>query len=108
MLRSIELTGTKNLKTCSFFHGCICVDGRYVQGKIIGGKCGRDTPGNMPNPEVKPASVDGTVRGTHGRADRCQFKLKDEEEVQFWASSFFVFTFHDIILAILKLQELTL
>ena len=24
MLRSIELTGTKDLKTCSFFHGCIC------------------------------------------------------------------------------------
>ena len=44
--------------------------------KVIGGKCGRDTPGNMPNPEVKPASVDGTVRGTHGRADRCQFRLR--------------------------------
>ena len=43
--------------------------------KVIGGKCGRDTPGNMPNPEVKPASVDGTVRGTHGRANRCQFRL---------------------------------
>ena len=71
--------------------------------KFIGGKCGRVIPGNMPNPEVKPASVDGTVRGTHGRANRCQFKLKDEEEVQFWASSFFVFMFHDIILAILKI-----
>ena len=43
--------------------------------KIIGGKCGRETPGNMPNPEVKPASVDGTMRGTHGRADRRQFRL---------------------------------
>ena len=43
--------------------------------KIIGGKCGRDTPGHMPNPEVKPASVDGTVRGTHGRADHCQFRF---------------------------------
>ncbi len=45
------------------------------RGKIIGGKCGRETPGNMPNPEVKPASVDGTMRGTHGRANRCQFRL---------------------------------
>ena len=45
--------------------------------KVIGGRCGRDTPGNMPNPEVKPASVDGTVRGTHGRANRCQFRLND-------------------------------
>ncbi len=44
------------------------------RGQIIGGRCGRDTPGHMPNPEVKPASVDGTVRGTHGRADRCQFR----------------------------------
>ena len=44
--------------------------------KVIGGKCGREIPGNMPNPEVKPASVDGTVRGTHGRANRCQFRLQ--------------------------------
>ena len=28
----------------------------------------------MPNPAVKPASVDGTVWGTYGRADRCQLK----------------------------------
>ena len=47
--------------------------------KFIGGKCGRDTPGNMPNPEVKPASVDGTVWGTYGRVDRCQFRLHREE-----------------------------
>lgn len=44
--------------------------------KVIGGKCGREIPGNMPNPEVKPASVDGTVRGTYGRANRCQFRLQ--------------------------------
>ena len=30
----------------------------------------------MPNLEVKPVSVDGTVRGTHGRADHCQFRLR--------------------------------
>ena len=47
----------------------------YSGEKIIGGKSGRDTPGTMPNPEVKPASVDGTVRGTHGRADHCQFRF---------------------------------
>ena len=56
--------------------------------KVIGGKCGRDTPGNMPNPEVKPASVDGTVRGTHGRADRCQFRFNIERKFNIWASSF--------------------
>ena len=55
--------------------------------KIIGGKCGRDTPGNMPNPEVKPASVDGTMRGTHGRADRCQFRFH-KRKFTCWASSF--------------------
>ena len=44
--------------------------------KIVGGKCGRVTPSSMPNLEVKPASVDGTVRGTHGRADHCQFRLR--------------------------------
>ena len=59
--------------------------------KVIGGKCGRDTPGNMPNPEVKPASVDGTVRGTHGRADRCQLKLKIEEEVHVSFLFFYIF-----------------
>ena len=58
--------------------------------KIIGGKCGRDTPGNMPNPEVKPASVDGTVRGTHGRAGRCQFRLKRGEVHSWWTSLFYV------------------
>ena len=58
--------------------------------KIIGGKCGRDTPGNMPNPEVKPASVDGTVRGTHGRANRCQFRLLTREEVHSLGFLFFV------------------
>ena len=56
--------------------------------KVIGGKCGRDTPGNMPNPEVKPASVDGTVRGTHGRANRCQFRLKRGEVHSWWTSLF--------------------
>ena len=33
----------------------------------------------MPNPAVKPVSVDGTMWGTHGRADRRQFRLKREE-----------------------------
>ena len=46
------------------------------RGQIIGGKCGRDTPGYMPNPEVKPASVDGTIWGTYGRVDRCQYRLQ--------------------------------
>ena len=46
---------------------------------IIGDKCSRDTPGNMPNPAVKPASVDGTVWGTYGRANRCQFRNKERE-----------------------------
>ena len=62
------------------------------RGKIIGGKCGRDTPGNMPNPEVKPASVDGTMRGTHGRADRCQFRFH-REEVHVLGFLFFVCLF---------------
>ena len=59
--------------------------------KIIGGKCGRDTPGNVPNPEVKPASVDGTVRGTHGIAGRCQFRLRIERSsFREWTSLFCV------------------
>ena len=49
--------------------------------KIIGGQCSRDTPGSMPNPAVKPASVDGTIWGTYGRADRRQFKITTIEEV---------------------------
>ena len=68
----------------------VYVTWRNVQGKVIGGKCGRDTPGNMPNPEVKPASVDGTVRGTHGRADRCQFRFH-REEVHTMGFLFFIF-----------------
>ena len=48
---------------------------------IIGGKCDRDTPGTMPNPAVKPVSVDGTVWGTYGRANRCQYKLRKREVV---------------------------
>ena len=45
-----------------------------------GGHGGRGTPGPMPNPEVKPASADGTVWGTHGRVGRCQkTDLKAEE-----------------------------
>ena len=47
-------------------------------------------PGNMPNPEVKPASVDGTVRGTHGRANRCQFRLHTGEEVHLLGFLFFL------------------
>ena len=45
-----------------------------MQGKELfsGGHGGRGTPGPMPNPEVKPASADGTVWGTHGRVGRCQ------------------------------------
>ena len=35
----------------------------------------------MPNLEVKPASVDGTVWGTHGRADRCQYMIREREVV---------------------------
>ena len=57
--------------------------------KVIGGKCGREIPGNMPNPEVKPASVDGTVRGTHGRANRCQFRLHTGEDVHLLGFLFF-------------------
>ena len=58
--------------------------------KFIGGKCGREIPGNMPNPEVKPASVDGTVRGTYGRANRCQVRLRTmERKFTYWASSFY-------------------
>ena len=30
----------------------------------------------MPNPAVKPVSVDGTMWGTHGRVGRRQFKLE--------------------------------
>ena len=44
--------------------------------KLLAANAAGSHPVNMPNPEVKPASVDGTVRGTHGRADRCQLKLK--------------------------------
>ena len=47
--------------------------------KVIGGKSDRDTPGSMPNPAVKPVSVDGTVWGTHGRADRRQFRFEKRE-----------------------------
>ena len=45
-----------------------------MQGKEIsaGGNSDSGTPGNMPNPEVKPVSADGTVWGTHGRAGLCQ------------------------------------
>ena len=60
--------------------------------KVIGGRCGRDTPGHMPNPEVKPASVDGTVRGTHGRADRCQFRFHIERKFTFGLPLFCVVT----------------
>ncbi len=42
----------------------------------------------MPNPEVKPASVDGTVWGTYGRVDHCQFRF-DGEEVLFDESFLF-------------------
>ena len=37
-----------------------------------GGQSVGVTPGSMPNPEVKPESADGTVRGTHGRVGHCQ------------------------------------
>ena len=53
-----------------------------MQGKELfsGGHGGRGTPGPMSNPEVKPASADGTVWGTHGRVGRCQkTDLKAEE-----------------------------
>ena len=65
------------------------IEEMFRDNKIIGGKCGRVTPGNMPNPEVKPASVDGTVRGTYGRADRCQFRLHGEEVHLFGLPLFF-------------------
>ena len=55
---------------------------------IIGGRCSRDTPGTMPNPAVKPVSVDGTVWGTYGRANRCQYKLREREVVIMTASLF--------------------
>ena len=60
----------------------------YSGEKIIGGKSGRDTPGTMPNPAVKPVSVDGTVWGTYGRANRCQYKLREREVVTMTASLF--------------------
>ena len=46
----------------------------------------------MPNLEVKPASVDGTVRGTHGRADHCQFRFKRGSPYR--GTSFFIATFY--------------
>ena len=57
---------------------------------IIGGKCGGDTPSSMPNLEVKPASVDGTVWGTHGRADRRQYMIKAKGSVHNRMLPFFV------------------
>ena len=42
-------------------------------GNFSGGQSDRVTPGPMPNPEVKPVSADGTMRGTHGRAGRRQY-----------------------------------
>ena len=58
--------------------------------KVIGGQCYRETPGPMPNPAVKPVSVDGTMWGTHGRVDRRQFRLIREEVSLSWGTSFFV------------------
>ena len=53
----------------SFYRGVkLC----RVKEMFSGGQSERETPGPMPNPEVKPASADGTVWGTHGRVGRCQ------------------------------------
>ncbi len=43
-----------------------------VQELVSGGHGGGDTPGSMPNPEVKPSSADGTAGGTRGRVGHCQ------------------------------------
>ena len=77
MLRGIELTGTKDQKL-NYLFMVVLKDLSLFRGKIIGGQCGGDTPRPMPNLEVKTASVDGTVRGTYGREDRCQFRLEEE------------------------------
>ena len=55
----------------------------------------------MPNPEVKPARVDGTVWGTHGRADSCQFRFLTWRKFYFWGFLLFVFAY-DIILFIVQ------
>ena len=65
---------------------------KVFRGKFIGGKCDGDTPRSMPNLEVKPVSVDGTVRGTHGRADHCQFRFREEVLTQ--GTSFFIADFY--------------
>ena len=43
-----------------------CHDFRGVQELVSGGHGGGDTPGPMPNPAVKPSSVDGTAVLTVG------------------------------------------
>ena len=44
-----------------------------------GGQSERETPGPMPNPEVKPVSADGTVWGTYGRVGRRQKTVERHE-----------------------------
>ena len=41
--------------------GCV---GRVRSPYCFGDHCVRETPGPIPNPEVKPFSADGTARGT--------------------------------------------
>ena len=43
-----------------------------VQEIVIGDNREVDTPGHMPNPEVKHFIADGTAEGIRGRVGRCQ------------------------------------
>ena len=40
--------------------------------RVTGDKREVDTPGHMPNPEVKHIIADGTAEGIRGRVGRCQ------------------------------------
>ena len=66
------------------------IEEMFREKKLLAANAAGSHPVNMPNPEVKPASVDGTVRGTYGRADRCQFRLHGEEVQLFGLPLFFI------------------
>jgi hypothetical protein len=64
----VELTGTNRPRTWQLTFGCtrsLCSSGGFRRAgapERFGGHSGGETPGPIPNPEVKPSSADGTAR----------------------------------------------
>ena len=78
-LRGVELTGTNTPRPCPRYSPTFSDIERYRllsqvheerRKEVSGDPGGGDTPGSMPNPEVKPSSADGTAEGIRGRVGR--------------------------------------